>query len=297
MRCCTMCPRRCGAQRDEAHNNGGFCGMPWTYQVARAALHFWEEPCISGSTGSGTVFFTGCVLKCVYCQNYKISTEHFGAPVTEMQLIQIFEDLIAQGAANINLVNPTHYALQLAHTLEKWKSPVPVIYNSGGYEQLETLRKLEGLIDVYLPDLKYSREEKARRYSNAPGYFDTAKAAILEMARQTGQNQFDKQGMIQKGLIVRHLILPENTNSSIELLEWLGQHLPKGNQLSLMAQYVPLGAASKYPELNRKITAREYEKVANALPAFGIENGYLQELDSAKNCFVPDFDLTGMKPH
>lgn len=292
---CTMCPRQCGAIRDAEKNQGGFCGMPSAYRVARAALHFWEEPCISGANGSGTVFFSGCVLKCVYCQNYKISTENFGMELSEAELIAVFENLIAQGAQNINLVNPTHYALQLAAALQHWKSPVPVIYNSGGYERLETLHALEGLVDVYLPDLKYSREAPAVAYSSAPGYFETAAEAVLEMARQTGPNRFNEAGLITRGLIVRHLVLPGHTNSAKEILDWLAVHLPKGNQVSLMAQYVPLGKAAKYPELNRRITAREYEKVASFLVDSGMENGYMQERSSANNCFVPDFDLTGMK--
>lgn len=292
---CEMCPRRCGALRDEMENRGGFCGMPWGYRVARAALHQWEEPCISGTIGSGTVFFSGCVLKCVYCQNYKISTEKFGKQISEDQLIAVFEDLIQQGAENLNLVNPTHYALQLADTLKKWHSPVPVVYNSGGYERVETLRALEGLVDIYLPDFKYSREEKASRYSSAPGYFDTAARAILEMARQTGPNQYNEAGLLQRGLVVRHLVLPGNTNSSVEVLRWLAKHLPAGNQVSLMAQYIPMGEAGKYVELNRKITKREYKKVLDFLEATGMENGYIQERSSANNCFVPDFDFTGMK--
>lgn len=291
---CEMCPRRCGAVRDEEANRGGFCKMPWNYRVARAALHFWEEPCISGANGSGTVFFSGCVLQCAYCQNYKISAEHYGVNISENKLIEIFESLIDQGAENLNLVNPTHYVWQLAETLSRWKSPVPIVYNSGGYERVESLKMLEGLIDIYLPDLKYSREEKAIRYSKAPAYFETAQAAILEMARQVGANRFDENGTLQKGLIVRHLILPGNTNSSLENLKWLSEFLPKDNQVSLMAQYIPMGEAEKYPEINRKITKREYEKIENALEKLGIENGYLQELSSANNCFVPDFDLTGM---
>lgn len=268
--------------------------MPWNFKIARAALHFWEEPCISGKSGSGTVFFSGCNLKCVYCQNYSISHENFGKVVNENELIDIFENLVSQGANNINLVNPTHYAVQLASLFEKYRPGVPVIYNSSGYESVETLKLLRGKVDVYLPDFKYFRADKAFEYSGIADYFQVATNAILEMARQVGKNQFDKNGIIKKGLIVRHLILPGNTNSSKEILCWLKENLPKGNQISLMSQYIPMGKAENFKELNRKITAREYEKVANFMESLGLENGYFQAMESAKNCFVPDFKLQGI---
>lgn len=289
-----MCPRACNAQRTQTENVGGFCQMPATYHLARVALHQWEEPCISGTAGSGAVFFSGCNLRCVYCQNYDISTNNLGKAVTEAQLIEMFEALIEQGAANINLVNPNHYAFQLAQTLRRWKSPVPIVYNTNAYETIQTLRMLGGVVDVYLPDLKYCREDKAVRYSSAPNYFEVATRAILEMVRQTGANQFDEKGMLTKGVLVRHLILPANTNSSLTILEWLKANLPATNQISVMAQYLPLGKANSFTEINRKITKREYDKVQNHLLKLAMENGYLQERSSANNCFVPDFDFTGM---
>lgn len=291
---CNSCPRKCGVTRTDREKLCGFCEMPWDFKVARAALHFWEEPCISGKNGSGTVFFSGCNLKCVYCQNYSISHENFGQVVTENQLIDIFEGLISQGANNINLVNPTHYAVQLASLFEKYRPSVPVVYNSSGYENVETLKLLQGKVDVYLPDLKYYREDKSLEYCGVDDYFSVATKAIMEMVRQVGENQFDENGIIQKGMIVRHLILPGNTNSSKEILNWLSKNLPKSSQISLMAQYVPMGEAKSFKDLNRKITRREYEKVANFIQSLGLENGYLQEMESAKNCFVPDFNLEGI---
>lgn len=268
--------------------------MPWGFKVARASLHFWEEPCISGKSGSGTVFFSGCNLKCVYCQNFEISHKNFGKIINEKELIDIFENLVAQGANNINLVNPTHYAVQLANLFETYRPTVPVVYNSSGYESTETLKLLEGKIDVYLPDLKYSRSDKSLKYSGVADYFEVATTAILEMKRQVGKNEFNGDGIIQKGMIVRHLILPSNTNSSKEIIDWLSQNISEENQVSLMAQYIPMGKAENFAEINRKITLREYEKVVSYLEFLGLNNGYLQELESAKNCFVPDFGLQGI---
>lgn len=291
---CTMCPRHCGADRTAPGVSTGFCRMPWTFKIARAALHFWEEPCISGSKGSGTVFFSGCNLRCVYCQNGEISLQDKGEAVSSDKLVKIFDSLIEQGAHNINLVNPTHYAYQLSEVLRTYKSPVPIVYNSGGYESLETLKLLDGLVDIYLPDLKYCDSEKSMRYSGAKDYFEVASKAILEMARQVGENVFAEDGTMKKGLIVRHLILPQNTNASVRILEWLKEYLPAGNQVSVMSQYLPCSNASEFPEINRRITAREYEKVLYRMNALGFEDGYVQERESADACFIPSFDLTGI---
>ena len=275
---CSICPRHCNVDRSV---NLGFCQSPDNFRVARAALHFWEEPCISGKEGSGTVFFSGCNLKCVFCQNNEISAENKGVEISDDKLISIFENLISQGANNINLVNPTHYAKRLAKVLGRWESPVPIVYNSSGYEEVETLKALDGLIDIYLPDLKYIRAEKAMRYSKAEDYFEKASAALLEMRRQV-EDKFDGD-IMKSGMIIRHLILPQNTNSSIAVLD-----------VSLMAQYTPCGDLSEFPEINRKITKREYEKVVNYAFDNSFDKLFIQELSSADKSFIPKFDFTGV---
>lgn len=255
-------------------------------------MHYWEEPCISGANGSGTVFFSGCNLHCVFCQNYEISRDNKGIEISDEKLIEIFENLISQGAENINLVNPTHYAHKLAEVLTKWESPVPVVFNSSGYEEVETLRMLDGLIDIYLPDLKYIRNDKALRYSKAENYFEKASKAILEMRRQV-KDCFDEQGIMKSGLIVRHLILPQNTNSSVEIIKWIKENLPD-TYLSLMAQYTPCGDLSSFSEINRKITQREYDKVVSFALTQGMEKLFLQERSAADEDYIPPFDFTGV---
>jgi putative pyruvate formate lyase activating enzyme len=285
---CSICPRHCNVDRSV---NLGFCQSPNNFRVARAALHFWEEPCISGKEGSGTVFFSGCNLKCVFCQNNEISTENKGVEISDDKLISIFENLISQGANNINLVNPTHYAKRLAKVLRRWKSPVPIVYNSSGYEEVETLKALDGLIDIYLPDLKYIRAEKAMRYSKAADYFEKASAALLEMRRQV-EDKFDGD-IMKSGMIIRHLILPQNTNSSIAVLDFIKSNFPN-TFVSLMAQYTPCGDLSEFPEINRKITKREYEKVVNYAFDNSFDKLFIQELSSADKSFIPKFDFTGV---
>ena len=285
---CSICPRHCNVDRSV---NLGFCQSPDNFRVARAALHFWEEPCISGKEGSGTVFFSGCNLKCVFCQNNEISAENKGVEISDDKLISIFENLISQGANNINLVNPTHYAKRLAKVLSRWKSPVPIVYNSSGYEEVETLKALDGLIDIYLPDLKYIRAEKAMRYSKAADYFEKASAALLEMRRQV-EDKFDGD-IMKSGMIIRHLILPQNTNSSIAVLDFIKSNFPN-TFVSLMAQYTPCGDLSEFPEINRKITKREYEKVVNYAFDNSFDKLFIQELSSADKSFIPKFDFTGV---
>lgn len=285
---CSICPRHCNVDRSV---NLGFCQSPDNFRVARAALHFWEEPCISGKEGSGTVFFSGCNLKCVFCQNNEISAENKGVEISDDKLISIFENLISQGANNINLVNPTHYAKRLAKVLGRWKSPVPIVYNSSGYEEVETLKALDGLIDIYLPDLKYIRAEKAMRYSKAADYFEKASAALLEMRRQV-EDKFDGD-IMKSGMIIRHLILPQNTNSSIAVLDFIKSNFPD-TFVSLMAQYTPCGDLSEFPEINRKITKREYEKVVNYAFDNSFDKLFIQELSSADKSFIPKFDFTGV---
>ena len=285
---CSICPRHCNVDRSV---NLGFCQSPDNFRVARAALHFWEEPCISGKEGRGTVFFSGCNLKCVFCQNNEISAENKGVEISDDKLISIFENLISQGANNINLVNPTHYAKRLAKVLSRWKSPVPIVYNSSGYEEVETLKALDGLIDIYLPDLKYIRAEKAMRYSKAADYFEKASAALLEMRRQV-EDKFDGD-IMKSGMIIRHLILPQNTNSSIAVLDFIKSNFPN-TFVSLMAQYTPCGDLSEFPEINRKITKREYEKVVNYAFDNSFDKLFIQELSSADKSFIPKFDFTGV---
>lgn len=285
---CSICPRHCNVDRSVSL---GFCQSPDNFRVARAALHFWEEPCISGKEGSGTVFFSGCNLKCVFCQNNEISAENKGVEISDDKLISIFENLISQGANNINLVNPTHYAKRLAKVLGRWKSPVPIVYNSSGYEEVETLKMLDGLIDIYLPDLKYIRAEKAMRYSKAADYFEKASAALLEMRRQV-EDKFDGN-IMKSGMIIRHLILPQNTNSSIAVLDFIKSNFPN-TFVSLMAQYTPCGDLSEFPEINRKITKREYEKVVNYALDNSFDKLFIQELSSADKSFIPKFDFTGV---
>ena len=286
---CNICPRKCNVNRDKAL---GLCKSPSAFRVARASLHYWEEPCISGENGSGTVFFSGCNLKCVYCQNFEISHCNKGIEITDNKLISIFESLVEQGANNINLVNPTHYADRLAVVLSEWKSPVPIVYNSSGYESVETLKMLDGLIDVYLPDFKYSRNDKALRYSKAENYPEIAKAALAEMVRQQPKCELEN-GIMKKGVVIRHLILPANTNSSLEILDYLSENY-RNSYLSLMAQYTPCGSLDEYREINRKITLREYDKVVHYALSKGFENIYVQELDSADEGYIPPFDFTGI---
>lgn len=288
---CNICPRKCDVDRT---SSVGRCGMPDGFVVARASKHFWEEPPISGKNGSGTVFFSGCNLGCVFCQNYEISHENKGKEISDERLTGIFDELIASGVHNINLVNPTHYALRLKKVLEKYKSTVPALYNSSGYERVGTLKSLNGLIDIYLPDLKYIREDRADKYSNAPDYFSYASRALIEMKSQQPENIYDSEGIMQKGLIVRHLILPKNTNQSIDILSWIKNNLGEDTTVSLMSQYTPYGKIEAHKELQRKITPREYEKVISAAENMGFRNLFMQEYDSSDEKFIPDFDFTGI---
>lgn len=288
---CNICPRKCGADRSKGV---GICGVGEAFKVARAGIHLWEEPPISGTKGSGTVFFSGCNLKCVYCQNYEISHNAYGKEITDERLMEIFDELIEKGAHNINLVNPAHYAVRLADVLEKYKSPVPVVYNSSGYESVEALKRLEGLVDVYLPDFKYIDSERSRKYSKASDYPEVVIKAIREMKRQQGEDIFDEKGIMQKGVIIRHLVLPKNTNQSLKIISEIKESFTEDTFLSLMAQYTPCGKVGDFPELQRKITKREYEKVVFFAEEQGFKNLFLQELTSSDKDFIPPFDLTGV---
>lgn len=288
---CNICPRSCDVDRS---TEKGFCGADEKFTLARAAKHFWEEPPVSGEMGSGTVFFSGCNLGCVFCQNYDISHNCKGKTISDERLTEIFDELIAEGVHNINLVNPTHYALRLKGILEKYRSTVPIVYNSGGYEKVSTLKALEGLIDIWLPDLKYIRPDRAEKYSGAADYFEYASNALIEMKRQCPDNIYNEKGIMQKGLIVRHLILPKNTNQSIDILSWIKNNLGEDTTVSLMSQYTPYGKVGEIPELQRRITEREYEKVITAAENMGFRNLFLQDNTSASENFIPEFDFTGV---
>lgn len=288
---CNICPRGCNVDRK---TEKGYCGMGEEIYLARAAKHFWEEPPISGTEGSGTVFFSGCNLGCVYCQNYDISHNGLGKAVSPERLGEIFRELTDAGAHNINLVNPTHYAFKIRDVLENYKPEVPVVYNSSGYERVSTLKALEGLVDIYLPDLKYISSERSGKYSDAEDYFSFASKALLEMKRQCPEDVFDEKGIMQKGVIIRHLILPGNTNQSLKILKWIKENFGTEVYLSLMSQYTPCGKAEKFTELQRRITDREYKKVVFAAEDMGFNRLFIQEKESASEKFIPDFDFTGL---
>ena len=290
---CNLCPRHCGAERTETVGTG-YCRMGSAPVLARAALHHWEEPPISGARGSGTVFFSGCSLGCVFCQNEKISHRDFGRSVTLDRLRAICQTLIDQGAHNLNFVNPTHYAHTLAALLEDWRPLIPVVFNTGGYDRTETLRGLEGKIDIYLPDLKYLDGAVARRCSGAPDYPEVAQAAIREMVRQTGPCRFDDNGLLLKGTIIRHLILPGQLNQAREVMDWAARAFPPGTVLfSLMSQYTPWGDLSALPELNRRLRPGEMRSAQEYMENLGLD-GFTQERTSAKEEYTPPFDLTGI---
>ena len=287
---CSDCPRQCGAPRGETGR--GFCKMGANPVLARAALHFDEEPVISGTRGAGAVFFSGCALRCRFCQNFEISHHNFGREITPKRLREIYFELIDQGAQNINLVNPTHFVPAILESLEGGL-PVPVVWNTGGYERVETLKRLEGRVQVYLPDLKYIRADSARRYSAAPDYFQYASEALREMLRQTGPVHLGDDGQILSGVIVRHLILPGCADESIEILDWIAENLP-GAWISLMAQYLPFGNVAGVDALDRRLTQEEYDRVCDHLLALGLEDGFVQELSSSDEKYIPVFDLTGV---
>ncbi len=289
---CSLCPRRCGAVREE--NKGtGLCRMPSASVVARAALHRWEEPPISGTRGSGTIFFSGCSLNCIFCQNDQISHQDFGRRISLERLGEICRELIAQGAHNINFVNPTHYAHVLAALLET-PLPVPVVYNTGGYDRGETLRTLEGKVDIYLPDLKYLDADAARRWSGAADYPEIAPAAIREMVRQTGPCQWDEEGLLRRGVIIRHLLLPGQLEGAKAVMDWVAAAFEPGQVLfSLMSQYVPWGKGREDPVVGRRLRASEIRCAREYMENLGLE-GFVQEPMAADEKYIPDFDLTGV---
>ena len=298
MTLCYVCPHRCGVDRPEnmADTNGcfGSCGVGLAPIVARAGLHMWEEPIISGTKGSGTVFFSGCNLHCVFCQNYDISHNGFGKEITIARLKEIYHELIAKGAHNINLVTPTHFTEAVLKSLDE-PLPVPVVYNTSGFETQDTLRRLKGQVQMYLPDLKYSDDIAAIKYSNAPSYFRTATEAIKEMYCQVGDYHIGDDGIMTKGVIIRHLIMPGMLDNSKRIIDWVASTFKPGQVMfSLMHQYVPCGRAADYPEINRKVTDAEYKELENYLMASTIEDGFVQEGDSACEDFIPCFDGSGV---
>ena len=290
---CNLCPRECGADRLQKN---GFCGGGVEIRIARAALHFWEEPCISGTQGSGTVFFSGCPLKCCFCQNHAISAENFGENISPSRLAEIFEELEEQGAHNINLVTPTHYLEQLLPVLEqvKPKLNIPIVYNTSAYEHPESVKRLEGLVDIYLPDFKFWDAGLAGRYAKAEDYPRYAKAAILEMFRQTGPYRM-RDGLLTRGTLIRHLILPGGYRDSLKIIDWIAEQFSgKDILISLMSQYTPCCQNADFPELNRRITTYEYQKVLDRVLEYQL-NGYMQERRSAREKYTPSFNLEGVR--
>lgn len=316
---CLLCPRMCGADRRPSSskpgsggNTGhvvstGFCGCGPDITAARAALHHWEEPCISGTGGSGAIFFSGCTLRCCFCQNHEISQERFGKRLTSEELAAICLRLQDEGAHNINLVTATQYLPMILPALDsiKHKLTIPVVYNCGGYERAETIRALKDYVDIWLPDLKYYSPSLSARYSLAPDYFETASLAIRQMIDQTGLPKFHKADgrtghdpaplLMDSGVIIRHMVLPGHKDDSIRLLHWIAENLPKGAYyISLLSQYTPFCHSSDYPELNRRITTYEYQKVVDTALELGLDQGFMQEKSSAKEEYTPPFNLEGL---
>lgn len=291
---CNLCPRQCCVNR---HKEPGYCGCSDKIKVARAALHFWEEPCISGSRGSGTIFFSGCTLKCCYCQNYKISGECFGKEISVPRLAEIFLELQDKGAHNLNLVTPTQYVPEIKNALDMISGElyIPVVFNCGGYERVETIKSLTNYVQIFMPDLKYHDSALSLKYSGAKDYFKAASAAIKQMIDQTGELEFDENGIMQKGVIIRHLVLPGARKDSIMLLKWISENLPRDKfLLSIMSQFTPQKTTNRYKELNRRITSLEYNSVVDEAIRLGLTNGFMQEKTSAANEYTPPFDLEGV---
>ena len=296
LRDCTLCPRQCHANRLAGQT--GYCGQTAAIKSARAALHFWEEPCISGTQGSGTVFFSGCNLRCVFCQNYNIANGSAGQEITQERLTAIFLELQAQGAHNINLVTPSHAIPQIVCALQNAKKQgldIPVVYNTSGYEEVSSLKLLDGLVDIYLPDLKYVSSELSARFSHAPDYFEKASAALAEMFRQVGTPVFSEPyRILKRGMIVRHLVLPGQTKDSKKVLRFLHETYGDNIYVSILNQYTPIPYVTDMSELNRHVTDEEYDRVLRFAERLGIRNGFIQEGEAAAESFIPEFDCRGL---
>ncbi|MBO5138536.1 MAG: radical SAM protein [Bacilli bacterium] len=293
--CCKLCPRLCGVNRN--NNISGLCGFDNRLFVAKAYLHKWEEPPISGENGSGTIFFSGCNLKCIFCQNYKISAKNFGKEISVGQLSNIMLNLQKCGAHNINLVTPTHYILHIRDAIKMAKQKglvIPIVYNSSGYENVSSIKLLDGLIDIYLPDLKYYDDITSLKYSKAYDYFSISTCAIDEMYKQVGKAKFDKNGIMKKGVIVRHLIIPGCSNDSKKILKYLNDKYGDNIYISIMRQYTPNENVKNIDKLNRCVTDKEYNDVLEYAIKLGINNCFIQDGSSSDECFVPDFDLDGL---
>ncbi len=288
---CNLCPRRCDAVRT-SETGEGYCRAGTAPRIARAALHYWEEPCISGTRGSGTVFFSHCTLGCKYCQNYSISHDGYGKTVTVQRLADIFRELCDQGAHNINLVTGTPYWPAIREALDIYRPPVPVVWNTGGYERPETIRSMKGYVDIFLPDLKHVSPRLSALCAEAPDYFDYASEALKTMCEQAGPPQYDDDGMMLSGVLIRHLILPGCTADSIRVLDFIAEELPEGIPVSLMRQYTPVQECT-IPGLQRRITDREYQRVYDHMQMLGLD-GFVQEKTSAEREYTPPFDLTGV---
>ena len=292
---CELCPRRCGANRLAGKN--GFCGGGRDVKVARAALHFWEEPCISGEEGSGTVFFSGCTMRCVFCQNREISRGEAGKIISVERLSEIFLELQKKGANNINLVTPMHYAPQITSALDiarKNGLSLPIVWNTGGWELPESVEAVKNYADIWLSDFKYFDNSLAEKFSNAKNYFENASVSLKKMFEQTGEPVFDDDGMMKKGIIVRHLVLPGHTEDSKKILRWLWENFGDKIWISIMNQYTPLCSEEKFPELSRKVTDDEYDEVVDFAVSLGIENAFVQDGEAVSESFIPPFDLEGV---
>ncbi len=292
LRKCEMCPHRC--KIDRTQNQIGRCKSKDTVKVAIASIHNYEEPCISGKNGSGTVFFSNCNLSCKFCQNYEISQQGLGKEITIERLSKIFLEQQSKGAHNINLVSPTSYAYQIIEAIKIAKKnglEIPIIYNTNGYENVETIKLLNGYIDVYLPDLKYAEDDLGKKYSNVDNYFEIATSAIKEMYNQVGENIYDEDGMIKRGMIIRHLVLPNHTENTKKVLTWINSNMSKNITVSVMAQYFPTYKAKEIEDINRKITKREYKKVEDFLYSLDLENGYIQECGKNEEIYVPKWEI------
>ncbi|MBQ9743110.1 MAG: radical SAM protein [Ruminococcus sp.] len=285
---CSICPHKCKATR-ELHTGEGICKAGTAPKIARISPHYWEEPCISGDKGSGAIFFSGCTMKCIYCQNYEISAENRGVEITPEKLSEEYKKLEEQGVHNIDLISATQYLPAILKSFDIYKPNIPIVYNCGGYERIETLRSLEGIVDIYLPDFKYSDNSLGEEYSGVEEYKEVAAKALAEMLRQTGKLKINDDGIAQSGVLVRHLILPGHTKNSIGVLNILKENFDSNITVSLMGQYIPHGKALNHPKLNRKLTKREYQKVLDHLLALELD-GYAQELESADDSYIPNWD-------